>query len=118
MSSPTIAPMYEEHVQTRAGMLGTVVAGAASGLPVPHSLTLTGPDDGRGQATLWLDNGDTQGVDDWARMLIEAGAQQVTVPAFDARRYPATAGPGSYRIYRAELDLDGWRVAIGCQVIP
>lgn len=118
MSSPTIAPPA-----SRLVMHARIAFGAAAGLPVPHSQTLTGPTAERGQATLWLDNGDTTGVERWAAALVESGAVAITEPGYDRtggkhRRYPATGGRGSYRIYRAELDLDGWRVAIGCQVIP
>lgn len=102
---------------TRARMLVFIAGAGHNGLPVPHTITLTGPDEQGGYATLWLAHGDTGGVDRWVDLLVSSGAAVDAGPGLDGRRYPVTGGSGHYRVYRASLDAEGWQVNINCQVI-
>lgn len=110
-------PTAPAPVPTRARMLA-LVANASKHVPAPRLLNFSDPaDEGRGQVTMWLAIGDVEGVDLWATLLVEAGATTLTPPGLDPRRYPATGAPGTWHAYRAELALNGWRVAVNCQVI-
>lgn len=102
---------------TGSAMYMRLAVGLAQGLPVPSATTIVEPDEAfGGHATLSLRNNDRPGVVAWLESFQQAGAVVTLAPHLDRRIYEATGGRGSFRMYRAAVESDGWRIGVQCVV--
>ncbi len=110
-------PVYQAG---RADLQYRLALPALSGLvPAVRAATFGDPDlgaeAGLPHATLWLDHGDTGGVDRWVTYLSDRRGRVIAAAGLGERVYEGL-GAAQYRVYRAAVVFDGWHIGINCQV--